>query len=346
MASWSLHPLERQQWDNFVAVHPHALLFHRAVWLDLLQQLYGLAWAPLGIWANGQLVGVLPLQLRQLGPFHLAGSPLMRVIASTPHLGPLCEPEHLVATLSALREWSSRRHINHIEMAFAHAIADPSAIAQLGYTIETCQTARIDLRGCTCNDLWRSLSGSCRTAIRKGEREIAEVLPVTGPEIIPAYYRLCEEVYATANRTPHLDATFYLKMWAALGNSDMLKMFVARQHGKLIAGIVLLAYNGFVFYLSGASRQSYESLRPNNLLQWRALQWAVQSGQAWYDMGGVSIPGITRFKLSFGAEIHNYIRIHQVSSHLAGFARMAYVRTIPWWRKIQKKLSNPHGFVG
>jgi len=346
MMSLSLHPLTHQQWDSFVDGHPHALIFHRSIWLDLLQKIYDLSWVPLGIWAGDQLVGVLPLQLRQLGPFHLAGAPLMRVIASTPHMGPLCAPEHVPATLAALQEWLSRHHVSHIEVAFPNVVATRSAVEQMRYTVEICQAARIDLRGRTCDDLWRTLSSPCRTAIRKGEREITEVVPVTGPEIIPAYYRLCEEVYATANRTPHLTASFYLQIWAALGDTDMLKMFVALHQGELIAGIALLAYKGFVCYLSGASRQNREHLRPNNLLQWRALQWAVQSGYAWYDMGGVSIPGIARFKLSFGAEIHNYTRIHRSSSRLARLARTAYAITIPWWRKTQKKLSIPQNHVG
>ena len=81
-----MNPVSLSEWNRFVssASQPPPLLFHTSDWLTMLAKVYDIEWLPLGLWSDRRLIGLLPLQTRSLGPFRLAGSPLMLVVASTP----------------------------------------------------------------------------------------------------------------------------------------------------------------------------------------------------------------------------------------------------------------------
>ena len=48
--------------------------------------------------------------------------------------------------------------------------------------------------------------------------------------------------------------------------------------GAPIAGTLAIHYGDKVWYLYGASSNEHRNLMPNYLLQWRMIQWAVETG--------------------------------------------------------------------
>ena len=55
-----------------------------------------------------------------------------------------------------------------------------------------------------------------------------------------------------------------------------------------IAGTLAIHYGDKVWYLYGASSNEHRNLMPNYLLQWRMIQWAVETKCRIYDFRGVS----------------------------------------------------------
>ncbi|RME44619.1 MAG: GNAT family N-acetyltransferase [Caldilineae bacterium] len=328
----TLRPLDPARWEAFVNAHPQALLFHTPAWLDFLAEVYGLQWHPLGIWRGEALVGVFPLLTRRLGPFRLAGSPLMQVIASTPFLGPLVAPSLLPDALLAVRAFARRRKIDHLEMAFPFLLAEERQAKGLGFGVETCRAVVLSLAGKTTAQLWGELSAACRRAVRKAEANGVEIVEATDAGIVEEYYRMCEEVYRDAGRPPHLSRKFYRLLWERFAGTETLKVRLAKRGGQLLAGAMFLLHRRTAYYLSGASYRAGLPFRPNNLLQWRFIVWAAGRGYHRYDMGGAVVPGITRFKLSFGGTLHPYTRLYRAGSPLAWLGRAAYRRLIPLWR--------------
>jgi hypothetical protein len=329
----SLAPVTIPEWDRFVSHHDQALLFHTSTWLNLLAEVYGCLWLPLGIWINDLLVGIIPLQKRRLGPFRLVGSPLMQVIASTPSLGPIVSSDFLPNVLPILNDYLRREQIDHIEIGFADEV-DASPFLSLGYTAETCEKVILSMAGRTQAKLWEGLSSSCRRAVRKAKASSLSVIEPQDGDFLPAYYRLCQEVYRSSGRPPHLDFNFYTTLWEYLAFSDYLKVLLVVLDDAIVAGAFFLVHNHTAFYLSGASDPAALPFRPNNLLQWHFIEWALAQGCKNYDLGGAVVPGITRFKLGFGGSCQPYSRFYRTNSHLAGLGRAVYKVTIPWCRYI------------
>jgi hypothetical protein len=330
-----LKPVTRTVWDGFVAGCPDALLFHTSDWLELLAQAYDVQWHPLGVWSGDQLLGTFPLLTRKLGPFRLAGSPLMQAIASTPFMGPLVTPAQVPPTLMALDNILHGWKVDHVEIAFPALLEDAAAAVELGYSTEVCRAVVIHLAGRTLDQVWHSLSGSCRRAVRKAESSGVEVVTARDKGFLDEYYCMCEEVYRGSGRRPHLAKEFYAAAWDALAGQGKIQVLLAMHAGKAIAGGVFLLYQDTVYYMSGASHDRGLELRPNNLIQWRFIEWAAAQGYRVYDMGGAVVPGITRFKLSFGGQFYPYTRLYRANSMRARLGRMAYQKLIPLRRRLQ-----------
>ncbi|MBP1467044.1 GNAT family N-acetyltransferase [Candidatus Chloroploca sp. M-50] len=329
----TIRPVARATWDQFVAEHPDALLFHTSAWLDLLARVYGHTWHPLGIWASGELVGVIPIQRRRLGPFVLAGSPLMQTIASTPFLGPLGRPGQAATIVAALEPWFRQQRIAHSELAFPQMIEATAALKHLGYQSEVCETIVVPLAGRSRAEVWQSLSPACRRAVRKAEANGIEIVEAESNAFLQPYNQMCQEVYRHAGRPPHLDLNFYVALWQALHPRGNLNVLLAYHQGHPIAGGIFVTDQRTIWYLSGASFDQGQPLRPNNLLHWHVITWALAQGYQRYDMGGAVVPGITRFKLSFGGQRHPYTRIYRAHTPLARLGRTIYQQAIPWWRR-------------
>jgi predicted N-acyltransferase len=257
----------------------------------------------------------------------------MRVIASTPFMGPLVTTEEIAPTLVALEDVFHRWKVDHVEIAFP-TLLDVIAASKLGYTTEVCQAVVINLAGRTVDQLWRGLSSACRQAVRKAEASGVETEVARDISFVDEYYRMCEEVYRGSGRPPHLTKAFYVAAWDVLAARGKIKVMLATCAGEVLAGGIFLLHRETAYYLSGASYDRGLRLRPNNLIQWRFIEWAISQGYRLYDMGGAVIPGITRFKLSFGGRLYSYTRLYRANSTLARLGRIVYKRGIPLWRRL------------
>lgn len=339
LSTVTLKPVSQAAWDQFVAATPQALLYHTTNWLTLLRSVYGVDYQQLGIWDNDNMVGIFPLLTRRLGPFRLAGSPLMQNIACTPQLGPAVVDGYLPATLVALDTVLTELAIAHIEISLPFYLLDRAMAEEIGYQVETEQTVIMELAGRTTGQLWQGLSGAARRAVHKAEENGLVVVEAETDCDLDEYYRMCQEVYRTAGRPPHLSNAFYHAAWQMFANQGQLKLWFVYVGSQRIAGAIFLLYRDTAVYLSGASYDRWLPLRPNNLLQWRFIEWAAAHGYQWYDLGGVAVPGITRFKLSLGAHCRPYTRLYRANSLLARVGRQLYQQAIPLWRRWQTRPS-------
>jgi len=87
------------------------------------------------------------------------------------------------------------------------------------------------------------------------------------------------------------------------------RLFMAHHGGRPIAGVIMMEHGKTVSYLHGAMDREHRSLMASHLLHWELMQRYRQRGFQWYDLWGVDAdkwPGVTRFKLGFGARVIEY----------------------------------------
>lgn len=335
----SLAELTQAEWDSFVSTAPDALPFHTREWANLLASVYDVRTAQLGIWANDQMCGALPLWHRCLGPFALGGSPLMQTIASTPYAGALGEDIPIGHLLPPLNQYAQAHRLAYVELSLPTLLprAEIAAAEACGYQHETCNAVVLSLQR-EVDRLWNGLSSGCRRAVRKARSRGVEVVEPLDASFLPAYCAMVEEVYQQAGRLAHLSAFFHKTAWVLLRECGTLKVLLAYCRGDLLAGAMFVIHNDYAYYLSSASTRAGLAQRPNNLLQWHFVRWAAQNGVQTYDMGGAVVPGITRFKLSFGGSIHAYSRLYRSTSLVAKVGRSVYARGVPIVRRLQRAM--------
>jgi hypothetical protein len=130
-----------------------------------------------------------------------------------------------------------------------------------------------------------------------------------------AWYQLYLETmrwHAVPPRPYH----FFATAWEILRPHRMLSLLLAEQRDtrqpRLLAGSLFLMFGRTVFYGFNGWRRENLSLRPNDLLQWRAIQDACRDGYECFDFGEVSEinQGLAEFKTKWGAEPRRYHRYY------------------------------------
>ncbi len=127
------------------------------------------------------------------------------------------------------------------------------------------------------------------------------------------------------------NAAYFKRLLSELG--EHARLYMAYLDGKPIAGTIAIWYGDKVWYLYGASSDSYRNVMPNYLLQFEMIKWAVEKGSRVYDFRGVSgdvsednpLYGLYRFKKGFNGEFTEFIgEMHIVfRPALNGFLKLA-----------------------
>ncbi|MHB1132445.1 MAG: lipid II:glycine glycyltransferase FemX [Chloroflexota bacterium] len=159
-----------------------------------------------------------------------------------------------------------------------------------------------------------------RLAERRGLR-----CQVGGEADLGDFYRL---LVATARRGHfyvHPDS-YYRELWRRFAPEGVARLLLVRRDGEALAATMFFCLGGVAYQLYSGSATAQRRLKPNDLLQWRALLWARELGCRGYDMWGIpdeagraesegqrplagegavsgTFEGVYRFKRNFGGRV-------------------------------------------
>jgi hypothetical protein len=179
------------------------------------------------------------------------------------------------------------------------------------------------------DQLLKETAGVCRTAIRKAIKNGVDVREATTREDILAHYRIRED-WSTRKHLP-FESYDHEQTMGYLAHGR--RIFVAVHDGQVIASsVVRFCKGGVVEYTSNSSIRDKMILKPNDLLQWRIIEWACREGFTRY-----SLAGAHHFLRKFGGELiptyryrldRTFFRRHDARERLAGWGRRAF-RALP-----------------
>lgn len=170
---------------------------------------------------------------------------------------------------------------------------------------------RLNVAGKTEDELMAGFHQKWRYNIRLAVRKGVDVR-ICGKEMVPDFARLMLETGVRdgfVTRQPE----YFSQMLDNLG--EHCRLYMAFHENVPIAGTLAIHYGDKVWYLYGASSNEHRNLMPNYLLQWRMIQWAVETGCRIYDFRGVSgdlsednpLYGLYKFKKGFGGEFTEFV---------------------------------------
>ena len=135
------------------------------------------------------------------------------------------------------------------------------------------------------DELFKGFAGTRRTDIRNAIKRGLEVVIADTRDEFRAYY----EIYAEWCRRKTIAPSSFEVVEEAL-NLPNRRLFVARYEREIIAATIVRLYPGaMIEYAANTSLVESLKLRPNDLLQWRIVEWACGEGYKRYSLGGAHL---------------------------------------------------------
>jgi CelD/BcsL family acetyltransferase involved in cellulose biosynthesis len=173
--------------------------------------------------------------------------------------------------------------------------------------------------------LFKQFNGTRRTDIRKAIKSGVEVFESDAPEDFDAFYK----IHCDWSRHKGFTPTPAEQLKRALAERDSRRLFLARHEGRIVAGTIIRFYrSGVVEYAANCSDAESQRLKPNDLLQWRAIEWACGEGFRLYSFGSTH-----PFVRKFGGQIlpsyrytldRTLFRRHDLEEGLRDLARKTF----------------------
>jgi hypothetical protein len=231
--------------------------------------------------------------------------------------GPTGQPGNTSDQLAPpIAEWLGKR-------GYSLAVASPWRRSSGEACARPAQTIWIDLSPGR-DRLWSERDTGLRNAVRRASRDKLEVAMTREMADIHAFTDLLQRVSAMKGFEMRTSAPL---MSALLGSATTdaceAQLFVAKVAGELAAGAFIARCGPSVHYVWGATDRRFSRQRAAEVLQWSAMEWALEKGCSCYDLGGidpVGNPGTYVFKRRLGGEEITLVPTHVEALNLVGKA--------------------------
>lgn len=281
---------DRTAWDAYVDSKPAASNYHRYGWRDVIENSFGHQCHYLAAKnKDGEVVGVLPLVFMQSMLFG-------RFLVSMPFFnygGLLCGNqeigEGLLSEAGVLRNELGAEHVE-----LRHSGPWPGDLPAKQHKV----CMMLDMAG-DAETQWSGFNAKLRNQIRKAEKSGLTVA-VGGTELLADFY----SVFVRNMRdlgTPVYAKKFFAEVLSSF--SEDSRIITVFMEAKPVAAGLIVRFRETVEIPWASSIRDYNTLCPNNLLYWTALQHTLKIGCKRFDFGR-STPGegTYRFKEQWGAK--------------------------------------------
>lgn len=296
-----VNPLDHTDWDASLAAFPEAGFFHTQAWTRVLHATYGYKPLWLACEEAGRRTAVLPLMevsswltgRRGIGlPFTDLAEPLCDAPST---FGRLFERALALGRERAWKYLECRGGRQWLPAA-------PASTSFLRHVLPL---------GSGETGLLAGFEDSVRRAIRKAERGALKLEFAQSAEAMRDFYQL---MCLTRRRhgVPPQPYPFFENIQRHVLAGGHGWIVLAREGERPVAGAVFFQFNRHAIYKFGASDESKQHLRANNLVMWRAIQRCAGEGCLDLDFGRTSLgnEGLRKFKLGWGTreEQVGYVR--------------------------------------
>ena len=302
--------ISREQYQQAIAEvnSPDITTYHGLPWLDAIANGFSaeICFAR-SIGVKGETLALVSFMARKHGPFRLIGSPLAGMFTefSGPIFVPNLNAQTIQKLMAELHEFVVRDRV-YIEFGSKGEQTWARMLNVRGYRNIKRATLIVDLLSGE-QAVWSTFEGRARNMVRKAEKAGVVVDTIVPDEQwIGQYYTMLVNTFRRQGVAPPHPLSFY-KQLIELSNAGIARCLMAEFNGDMIAGGIFLVDQKRMLYLSGASTRQGMNLAATSLLQWHVMKQAIQLGISEYDMGGLGVPSIDKFKRSFGGKdfMHN-----------------------------------------
>lgn len=274
---------------DFVQSTPGARLCHLPEWTKMVESLFGHRGHYLVARENGTIYGILPLvqiRSRLFGnrmisqPFSDYGGPLVKTPAA---LDALYQRAFVLATQYGCESIEFR---NTTAISHNLHLRNDKISMYLPLASEP-------------EEVWKGLRPQIRNRIRKAEK--------FGVTIINGHREMLDEFYRIWTIRMHQLGTpcYPIKLFRGIMETfaDNSRIFLAIKDGTTMAVLFVYTFNDCVHTRWGGALREYDSIDPNYLLNWSAIEFYCRVGMKWFDFGRSTVGSSQHtFKKRWGAQ--------------------------------------------
>lgn len=291
-----IRELQGPAWDAAVDRAPLATVYHRDAWLSALETALGIHIHRLVCERDETVACIWPIGIMRKGPLRVAGSPLPGW--NTAYLGPVFAGDQRDPA-GVLGEMIRSAPIRRPSFLAIRTMDTTMDLAGLGFRqTRAFETYEMDLTQGQ-EALWSGLKSTCRTRIRKGEKNGIEIREETDGAYLDDFWSMACDVFAKSNQRPPYSRTLLEQIEARLRPAGELLVTSAFKGEQRIATLIIPHDRRTAMYFAGGTRSESLTLAPNNLLHWNTMLRCMQRGIETYDfISNRGSPG--KFKKTFG----------------------------------------------
>lgn len=136
--------------------------------------------------------------------------------------------------------------------------------------------------------LWNSINHNKRRNIKMAEREGVEIIQSQSRDDLESFCLLHEAAAKRDGFSP-VPRTWFEEA-SKIYKPESWRIFLAKWNGKSIAGVFSVSHRKTFYALRAGSLTEGLKVRPNDLMHWKAMEWACANGYLKYNMGMVDEP--------------------------------------------------------
>lgn len=272
-------------WQETQATFPDWTIFQTPAWMEFLKATQKGEPVLAALRDGGDIVGYFTGMIVRKFGFKILGSPFPGW--STSYMGLNLRPQvPRCSALNALRKFVfgdlQCSHLELLDRKFSAAELDSQA-----YRWTPLNGFEVDLRRRE-EETFASFIPACRQAIRRAIRLGVTVEETHDPGFVDDYYPQLVEVFSRQGLVPTYGIDRVRELVRCIQPTGKLLLLRARDNagGCVATGVFVVISPTTMYFWGGASWRAYQTLRPNDLLMWRAMQAARNRGVAILDLGG------------------------------------------------------------
>jgi lipid II:glycine glycyltransferase (peptidoglycan interpeptide bridge formation enzyme) len=287
-----VNPLEHSDWDAQIKNHPATNFFHSAAWANVLAETYNFRPVYFVAKSAGAVQSLLPLmeiESRLTGHRGVA-------LPFTDDCEPVCADQNAfkklflnAAEIGRLRGW------DYLEIRGGQKFFNSAPPSVSFYS------HNLDLPADE-NNFFCELKSPVRRAIRKAEKEGVRVEISQELSAVKSFYSLqCKA--RKKHGLPPQPFSFFKNIHKHVLAENHGIVVLARRKKTPVAGAIFFQFGDRAIYKFGASNETFQHLRGNNLVMWEAIRHFSRAGLKKLNLGRTSLDndGLRRFKLGWNA---------------------------------------------
>jgi len=318
---------ERDRWNDFVRAAPQGTPFHLYEALELFADASNTTAHPLVVRRDGEPIGLFPLFERTVGPVPVAFSPPPSL--KVEYMGPVCldsgdgtagrrKRDHWTL-LDTSMDWLDD-HVGpqYVNVRTGPRFDDPRPFVWRDWSLTPRHTYVVDI-DTDSDDLFMSFSSDARSNVRDARDRDVDIYEGEH-EAIEQTLDLIRHRHAVQGIDFPLSTETVQALYEVLPDG-VVRPYVCELSGTFVGGRLTLELEDAAYTWSGTAKRDVP-IDANDVLEWHAMQAAMDRGVERYDLVGANIQQTTEYKAKYAPDLERYYTLQLASTPMRAAARV------------------------